>query len=110
MYLESINYYHTNLICTGRIMAVLEIGHGQRIFWPIWPIGQRSTAKISGQIAIGNWPWPNVFLADLANWPMAKMAKIGRSFIIIMIISFFYEFKLLTLFCYNKWHLIINLL
>ena len=65
------------------------------------------------KISVGNWPRPNVFLADLADWPMAKMAKmakIGRSFIIITIISFFYEFKLLTLFCYNKWHLIINFL
>jgi hypothetical protein len=83
---------------TPSLKPVLEIGRGQRIFWPI---GQWPSAKISGQNAIGNWPQPKDFLADLADWPMAKPAKpakIGRFldfFIIITIISFFfYELEL----------------
>jgi len=39
--------------------------------WLIWPIGQQPTAKISGQIAIGNWPWLNIFwpIWPIGQWP-----------------------------------------
>jgi hypothetical protein len=66
---------------------VLEIGRGQEIFWPI---GQWPTAKISGQNVIGNWPRPKKFLADLADladWPTAKLAKMANLFFNIIFLK-----------------------